>query len=71
MLRVLTKHAIFLIGRLGIHVNLKLVVLILTFHPLASLLIPLPCVKFVIILIMTALPVPIIFLMMASLDLVV
>ena len=71
VLRVLMKHAIFLIGWLGIHMNLGLVVLILTSHPLASLLMPLFCVKFTLVLIMTATLIPIIFLMMALLGLVV
>ena len=70
MLKVLMKHVIFLIGWLGAHMNLRLV-LILTSHPLASLLMPLLCVIFAIILIMTAVLVPIIFLMKAMLDLVV
>jgi len=71
VLKVLMKHVIFLIGWLGIHMNLRLVTLILTSHPLASLLMPLLCVKFDIILIMTTLPVPIIFLVKGLLDLVV
>jgi len=71
VLKVLTKHVIFLIGWLGIRMNLKLVALFPTCHPLASLLMPLLCVIFAIILIMTAVLVPIIFLMKAVLDLVV
>jgi len=51
--------------------NLRLVVLILTSQPLASVLMPLLCMKFVIVLIMTTLLIPIIFLMMALLGLVV
>jgi len=71
MLRMLMKHAIFMIGWLGILMNSRLVVLILTSHSLASLLMPILCVKFAIVLIMTALLVPIIFLMKVLLDLVV
>jgi len=63
--KLLMKHVLFLIGWLGIRMNLKLVVLILTSHPLASLLMHLPCVKFVIVLIMTAVLVLIIFLVKA------
>jgi len=51
--------------------NLRVIVLILTFHPLASLIMPLMCAKFVIVMIMTVILVPIIFLMMALLDLLV
>ena len=71
MLKLLMKHALFLIGWLGIRMNLKLVVLILTSHPLASPLMYLLCVKFVIVLIMTAVLVLIIFLMKAWLELVI
>ena len=71
MLKVLMKHVISLIGWLEIRLNLKLVALIHTSHPLASLLVPLLCVLFVIVLIMTAVLVPIIFLMKAVLDLVI
>jgi len=66
VIKPLMSHAIFLIGWLGIYINLTLVVLILTSHLLASLIMP-SCVKFFIVLIMTALLVPIIFLMMAFL----
>ena len=66
VLKPLMRHVILLIDWLRIHMNLKLVVLILT-----SLLMPLLCVKFVIVLIMTALLVPIIFLMASLLGLVV
>jgi len=54
VLNVLMKHAIFLIGWLEIHMNLRLVALIVTSHLLAFLLMHLFCVKFVIVLIMTA-----------------
>ena len=67
----MTKHVIFLIDWLGIHMNSRLVALIFTSHLLASLLMPLLCVKFVIVLIMTALLVLIIFFMIALPDLVV
>jgi len=65
VLKLLMKHVISLIGWLGIRMNLKLVVMNLTFYPLASPLMHLSCVKFVIVLIMTAVLVPIIFLMKA------
>jgi len=55
------NHAIFLIGWLGICINSRILVLILTSHAHASLLMPLLCVKFVIVLIMTALLIPTIF----------
>jgi len=71
VLKPLMRHVIFLIGWLGIHINLRLVVLILTSHPLTSLIMPLLCVKFAFILIMTTLLVAIIFLMMVLLGLVV
>jgi len=71
VLKVLMKHVISLIGWLRIRMNLKLVALILTFHPLASLLVPLLCVLFAIVLIMTAILVLIIFLMKALPDLVI
>jgi len=60
----------FFIGFLGIHMNLRLVVLILTSHPLISLIMSLLTKKFVIVLIMIAILVPIIFLMMVLLGLV-
>jgi len=47
--------------------NLRLVVLIFTSYPLASLIIPLLCAEFAIVLIMTTIHVPIIFLMMVLL----
>jgi len=71
VLKVLRKHVIFLIGWLGIHMNLRLIALICTSHLLASRLMPLLCVKFVIVLIAIALLVLIIFLMIALLELVV
>jgi len=71
VLKLLVKHVIFLIGWLGIRMNLKLVVLIFTSHPLASPLVYLLCVKFIIILIITAIVILIIFLMKALLDLVI
>ena len=46
VLKFLTKHAIFLIGWLGIRMNLKLIALFPICHPLASLLMPLLCVIF-------------------------
>ena len=71
VLKLLMKHAVFLISWLGIYMNLRLVVLILTYHPLASLPMPLLCVKFAIVLITAVLFVPIIFLMKGLPDLVV
>jgi len=71
MLKISMKHGIFLIAWLGIRLNLKLVALILTSHPLASLLVPLLCVLFATVLITTAILVPIIFLMKILLDLVI
>ena len=71
VLRMLMKHAIFLIGWLGIRMNLKLVAISPTCHPLASLTMPLLCVIFANVLIMTAVLDPIIFLMKVVLDLVV
>jgi len=53
VLKVLMKYVIFLIGWLGTHMNLRPVVRIFTSHPLASLLMPLLCVQFSIILIST------------------
>ena len=69
MLEMLKKYGIFLIGWLRILINLRLVVLIPTIHCLASLILPLLCVKLAIILTMTARLVPIIFLMRLLLDL--
>jgi len=71
MLETLMKHMIFLIDWLGIHMSLKLVVLIPTCHSLASPIRPLLGVKLAIVLIMMAHLVPIIFLMRVLLDLVV
>jgi len=71
VLKVSMKHVPFLIGWLGKHMNLRPVALILTCHPIASLLMPLLRVKFAIALIMTALLLPIIFLMKVLPDLVV
>jgi len=65
------KHVPFFIGWLGIHMNLRLVALIVTCHPLASLLMPLLHVIFAIVLIMTVVFVTIIFLMKGMLDLAV
>ena len=65
MLKILIKDVIFLIGWLRILMNLRLVVLILTSHPLASVIMPLLCMKFVIVLIMTVILTPVIMLMMA------
>ena len=65
MLKALMKHVPFFIGWLGIHMNLKLAVLIFTSHSLASALMYLLCVKFVIVLIITAVVVLIMFLMKA------
>jgi len=70
VLELLMKHVIFLIGWLGVRMNLKLVVLIFTSHRVASPLMCLLCVKLVIVLIMPVVLVLIIFLMMALLDLV-
>ena len=53
---------------LGILMNLRLAVLILTSDPLASLIMFLLCAKFVVVLIMKAIIVPIIFLIWALLD---
>jgi len=71
VLETLMKHMIFLIGWLGIHKNLELVVLIPTTHSFASLIWPLFGVKLATVLIMIAHLVPIIFLMRVLLDLVV
>jgi len=71
VLKSLIRNVIFLIGWLVIHLNLRLVVLILTSHPFASLLMPLLCVQFATVLIIATLLVPIIFLMKGLLDLVV
>ena len=65
MLKLLMKHVLFLIIWLGIRMNLKLVVLILTSYLLASPLMYLLCVKFVNVLIMIAVLVLIIFLVTA------
>jgi len=71
VLKTSLRHVIFLIGWLGVHMNLRLVVLILTSHALVSQIMPLLCVNFFIVLIMTTILIPIIFLMMALLDLIV
>jgi len=69
--KTVDEACVFLIGWLGIRMNLKLVVVIFTSHPLASPLMYLLCVKFVIVLIITAVVVLIIFLMKALLYLVI
>ena len=71
MLEMLMKLENYLSGWLGILMNLKLAVLILVPHPLASLIIPLRCVKFVIVLITPVILVPFIFLMKALLDIAI
>ena len=71
MLKMLMKYMIFLVGWLEILMNLKLVVLILMPHPLASLIMLLLYVKFVIVLIMKVILVPVLFLIRVLLDLVV
>jgi len=71
VLRMLIKYVIFWIGWLEIRMNSRLVVLILTSHPLASLPLPLLCVQFATIVIKRTLLVLIIFLMKGLLDLVV
>ena len=68
MLEMLKKHRIFFIGLLRILMNLILVVLIAITHSLASLIMPLLCVKLVIVLTMTVHLVSIIFLMKVLLD---
>jgi len=65
---MIIKHVISLIGCLETPRNLKLVVLILTFHPLVSLITPLLCVKFSIVLITTVILVLVIFLMIVLLN---
>ena len=62
MLEMSKKHGIFFIGWVKILMNLILVVLILTTHSLASLIMPLLCVKLAIVLTITVHLVPIIFL---------
>jgi len=69
VLKMLMKHMIFLIGWLGILMNLKLVALILVPHPFASLIMPLLYAKFAIVLITPVILVPII--MKALLDLAI
>ena len=71
MLETSRKHEIFFIGWLKILMNLILVVLIPTTHALASLIMPLLCVKLAIVLTITAHLIPIIFLMRVLLDLAV
>jgi len=71
VLKMLMKHVIFLIGWLGILTNLKLAILILVSHPLASLIMPLLCAKFDIVLITPVILVPFTFLMKALLDLAI
>jgi len=60
VLKMLMKDEIFLIGWLRILMNLRLVVLIHTSHPLASLIVLLLSVKFIIVLIMKVILVPVI-----------
>jgi len=62
VLKMLMKHVISLIGWLRILMNVKLVVSILTSHLLASLIIPLLCVRFVIVLATIVILVLVIFL---------
>ena len=62
-------RVILLIGWLRTLMNLRLVVLIFTFNPLASLIMPFLCAKFVIVMIMIVILVPIIFLLMVLLGL--
>jgi len=67
-LKMLTKRVIFLIGWLGILMNLKLVVPILTSHPLASLIIPHLRVRFVVVLPTIVILVLVIFMMIVLLN---
>ena len=71
MLETLIKPTIFLIGWLGVHMNLKLVILIPTCHSLASLIWLLLGVKLATVLIMIVYLVPIIFSMRVFHDLLV
>jgi len=68
---MLMKLGIFLIDWLRILMNTRLVALIHASHPLVSLIMLLLCAKFAIVLTMTVILVPIIFLMRALLDLVI
>jgi len=65
------KLRIFLIGWLGILMNMRLVVLVHTSDPLASLIMFLLCAKFAIVLIILVILVLIIFFMKAFLDLAI
>jgi len=71
VLKMLMKLEIFLIGWLRILMSMRLLALIHTSHPRVSLIMLLLCVKFVIILIMIVILVPIIFFMRALQDLAI
>jgi len=71
MLEISKKHGIFLIGWLGILMNLRLVNLLPPPHPPAFLIIHLLHVRSAIVLTMTVFLVPIIFLLMVLLEFLV